>query len=204
MSICKRCGCEFEYSMKNGTGYAPDLCGAFCDGVYSERKVSALKIAGLMTQIDELRDERDALASRTRQVGGAVMSTRRDFLKQCGGILGILIAEPIRLFVPPRTHACIRPRLDGLYSHLGVLPCTKELNICEGSLLRSATGTAWAIRVSSRTDARSGLGRHRVRGSTTSTCGISGTMTSLGHSGNDQTSLGFESPRMARDAAFRE
>jgi hypothetical protein len=63
MSICKRCGCEFEYSMKNGTGYAPDLCGAFCDGVYSERKVSALKIAGLMTQIDELRDERDALAA---------------------------------------------------------------------------------------------------------------------------------------------
>lgn len=63
MSICKRCGCEFEYSMKNGTGYAPDLCGAYCDGVYHERQVGALKIAGLMTQIDQLRAERDALAS---------------------------------------------------------------------------------------------------------------------------------------------
>lgn len=64
------------------------------------------------------------------------MSTRRDFLKQCGGILGILIAEPIRLFVPPRDPYVYQARgLDGLYSHLGVLPCTKELNICEGSLL---------------------------------------------------------------------
>jgi len=63
MSTCKRCGCEFDYDLTRGTGYAPDLCGAFCDGVYSERKVSALKIAGLMTQIDELRDERDALAT---------------------------------------------------------------------------------------------------------------------------------------------
>lgn len=64
MSTCKRCGCEFDYDLKRGTGYAPDLCGSYCDGVYHERQVSALKIAGLMTQIDELRDERDALAKR--------------------------------------------------------------------------------------------------------------------------------------------
>lgn len=61
------------------------------------------------------------------------MSTRRDFLKQCTGILGLLIAEPVRLFIPPREpYARQAPGLDGLYSHLGILPMTKELNICEG------------------------------------------------------------------------
>lgn len=63
MSTCKRCGREFDYDLKRGTGYAPDLCGSYCDGAYYERQVGALKIAGLMTQIDQLRAERDALAA---------------------------------------------------------------------------------------------------------------------------------------------
>lgn len=63
MSTCKRCGREFDYDLKRGTGYAPDMCGSYCDGVYHERQVGALKIAGLMTQIDQLRAERDAMAA---------------------------------------------------------------------------------------------------------------------------------------------
>jgi hypothetical protein len=65
-----------------------------------------------------------------------MVSTRRDFLKGCAGILGLLVAEPLRLFVPPREpYVRQAPGLDGLYSHLGILPWTEELNICEGCVL---------------------------------------------------------------------
>ena len=54
---------------------------------------------------------------------------RRDFLKLTAAILVPLIDVPTTILVPDR-RPFIRP--DGLYSHLGIFPITKELNICEG------------------------------------------------------------------------
>lgn len=62
--------------------------------------------------------------------------TRREFLKVCGGLMAAAVAAPVAVFVAPRRpfvqHA---PSLYGLYSHLGILPVSQELNICEGRLL---------------------------------------------------------------------
>ncbi len=61
---------------------------------------------------------------------------RRDFLKVAAGLMASVVAIPSRLFVPPRKPFVRHSSgLDGLYSHLGVLPSTNELNICEGVLL---------------------------------------------------------------------
>lgn len=61
---------------------------------------------------------------------------RRDFLKSAIIALTPLIVEPVRLFIPPREpYVRFGHALDGVYSHLGVLPASKELNICEGALL---------------------------------------------------------------------
>jgi len=64
------------------------------------------------------------------------MPTRRTFLKIVASLMAPMIDVPIRAFVPPRdpfVHHAIG--LDGLYSHVGILPITRELNICEGLLL---------------------------------------------------------------------
>lgn len=67
------------------------------------------------------------------------MQTRREFLKRCGGLLASVIAIPVPIFVPPRQpFVRFGTGLDKLYSHLGVLPHTDELNICEGRLLEIA------------------------------------------------------------------
>lgn len=36
MPLCKQCGRHFEYN--DEMGYAPDVCGPFCDGVLSQRE----------------------------------------------------------------------------------------------------------------------------------------------------------------------
>jgi hypothetical protein len=62
---------------------------------------------------------------------------RREFLKVAAGLFGSLVASPAQVFSPPRE--CFlsldHKGLMGLYSHLGVLPATRELSICEGRLL---------------------------------------------------------------------
>lgn len=61
---------------------------------------------------------------------------RREFLKLAAGLMAHVAAVPVGIFVPPR-EPFVRhgSGLDGMYSHLGVLPITDELNICEGILL---------------------------------------------------------------------
>ncbi len=65
------------------------------------------------------------------------MFNRRDFLKSMAAIVAPLVVQPLAVFVPPREPFVQlgRKSLDGLYSHLGVLPVTDELSICEGRLL---------------------------------------------------------------------
>lgn len=65
------------------------------------------------------------------------MFSRRDFLKSMAALVAPLVVKPLPVFVPPREPFVQlgRKSLDGLYSHLGVLPSTKELSICEGLLL---------------------------------------------------------------------
>ena len=61
---------------------------------------------------------------------------RREFLKAAAGLMASVVAVPVRVFVSPREPFVRHSSgLDGLYSHLGVLPSTDELNICEGQLL---------------------------------------------------------------------
>ena len=67
------------------------------------------------------------------------MINRRDFLKITAGLFVPLLTKPVVSLIPPRkpfVHPSDRNRgLAGLYSHLGVLPSTRELNICEGIIL---------------------------------------------------------------------
>lgn len=35
MNTCKQCGRQFAYDGIEGTGYAEDLCGPYCDGVWT-------------------------------------------------------------------------------------------------------------------------------------------------------------------------
>lgn len=65
------------------------------------------------------------------------MFSRRDFLKSMAALVAPLVVKPLPVFVPPREPYVQlgRKSLDGLYSHLGVLPSTNELSICEGVLL---------------------------------------------------------------------
>lgn len=61
---------------------------------------------------------------------------RRQFLKKSAILMAGMVALPVPVFVPPREpFVYITPGLDGLYSHLGILPSTKELSVCEGRLL---------------------------------------------------------------------
>lgn len=61
---------------------------------------------------------------------------RRDFLKTISSSLAIFTTNPISVFVPPRVpFVGFYGGKNGLYSHLGILPISDELNICEGSLL---------------------------------------------------------------------
>src|SRR5688500_362342 len=63
---------------------------------------------------------------------------RRDFLKTAiASMVPLIVPVPLRLFTPPREPFVKLGlyALDGLYSHLGVLPSTNELNICEGKLI---------------------------------------------------------------------
>jgi hypothetical protein len=63
---------------------------------------------------------------------------RRDFLKiSIASMVPLIVPVPLRLFTPPREPFVKLGlyALDGLYSHLGVLPSTRELSICEGKLL---------------------------------------------------------------------
>lgn len=69
-------------------------------------------------------------------MSGIIEIRRRDFLKATAGLMASLVAAPVRVFVPPREpFVYIAPGLNGLCSHLGILPSTSELNICEGKLL---------------------------------------------------------------------
>ena len=45
MNTCKQCKRDFQYDDEHG--YAKDLCGPFCDGVYSQQK----NIAELLRKI---------------------------------------------------------------------------------------------------------------------------------------------------------
>lgn len=62
---------------------------------------------------------------------------RRDFLKGVAALLAPLPHVPVNAFVPPRLPFVQmgRPGLLGLVQHLGVLPVTRELSICEGRVL---------------------------------------------------------------------
>lgn len=61
---------------------------------------------------------------------------RREFLKSVAALLAPVVVKPLQVFVPPREpYVQHRESLMGLYSHLGILPSTKELSICEGHLL---------------------------------------------------------------------
>ena len=63
------------------------------------------------------------------------MVNRREFLASCVGLLSASIARPAKLFIPPREpYVYLAPSLMGLYKHLGVLPVSEELSICEGML----------------------------------------------------------------------
>jgi len=54
-------------------------------------------------------------------------------------MVGSLAAMRLRLFVPPREpYVAFNGGLDGLYSHLGIFPASKELSTCEGRLLKIA------------------------------------------------------------------
>lgn len=63
---------------------------------------------------------------------------RRDFLKCAAALLAPLATKPLEVFVPPR-EIYLRNQGDrglmSLVSHLGVLPVSAELNICEGRVL---------------------------------------------------------------------
>jgi hypothetical protein len=61
---------------------------------------------------------------------------RRDFLKTSAGlIIGLSLPLPA-VFIPPREpFVRFSKGLDNLYSHLGILPVSEELNVCEGNLL---------------------------------------------------------------------
>lgn len=64
------------------------------------------------------------------------MMDRRDFLKTTGGVFAALLIKPVISLVPPRRpFVQVLPGLSGLYAHLGLLPSTRELNICEGHIL---------------------------------------------------------------------
>mgnify|MGYP006935478883 CR=1 FL=1 len=62
---------------------------------------------------------------------------RRDFLKAIAAVLAPLPLIPVSAFVPPRNPYIQMGKhgLMGLVSHLGVLPVTTEINICEGRIL---------------------------------------------------------------------
>ena len=61
---------------------------------------------------------------------------RRSFLKLAAGLMAPAIGLPVPSLIPPREPYVLLDRgLNGLVSHLGVLPITDELNMCEGSLL---------------------------------------------------------------------
>ena len=63
---------------------------------------------------------------------------RREFLKLAAALMAPLASEPLRVFVPPR-EIYLQHQSDGgllsLVAHLGVLPSTNELSICEGQVL---------------------------------------------------------------------
>lgn len=61
---------------------------------------------------------------------------RRSFLGFCAGLLSAAIIKPAAAFVPPRApFVHVGRGLDGIYSHLGVLPVSPELGVREGQLL---------------------------------------------------------------------
>jgi len=61
---------------------------------------------------------------------------RRDFLKNSASAMAALVVLPLPVFIPPRDpFISYQKSLMNLYSHLGVLPSSKELGICEGELL---------------------------------------------------------------------
>lgn len=62
---------------------------------------------------------------------------RREFLKGIALLFAPLPLIPVRAFVPHRDPFVRMGRtgLSSLVSHLGVLPITEELNVCEGRIL---------------------------------------------------------------------
>jgi len=63
---------------------------------------------------------------------------RRAFLKTIAASLAAMPLIPVPVFIPPRRPFVKMNRggLLGLVSHLGVLPTTRELNICSGRVLK--------------------------------------------------------------------
>ena len=51
MKTCKQCGRSFDYQGIEGTGYAEDLCGPYCDGVWTATEQLQAKIAQLLTWV---------------------------------------------------------------------------------------------------------------------------------------------------------
>lgn len=68
---------------------------------------------------------------------GFVKTNRRDFFKSVATLLAAIHTVPITSLVPPRSPYVRlgRRSLWSMVSHLGVLPSTNELSVCEGSLL---------------------------------------------------------------------
>lgn len=61
---------------------------------------------------------------------------RRDFIKSIAASLAIFTVNPTGIFIPPRkSFVDFYPGLNGLYSHLGMMPLTDELGGCEGNLI---------------------------------------------------------------------
>lgn len=81
---------------------------------------------------------RTAFRYSTLFIGPAM--ERRTFLTSMFALMAPLAIEPLKVFVPPR-ECFVRTdhqSLMALVSHLGVLPITQELNICEGRILEVA------------------------------------------------------------------
>ena len=65
MPVCKQCGKQFRYD--DEVGYATDLCGPLCDGVYSQRhKIDSLTEQLVASQriLFEIRNTLSAKDSR--------------------------------------------------------------------------------------------------------------------------------------------